>query len=210
VNEKLTSGQGPYKTTNDLKSAIPDHIFERYSNETYRAYYIMYVQLIEYFRGVSDAHGIDFKGNNYTSAKRFSALLDKDKEAHLICQNQFNQIVGQAGAKISASKKTALRKIAFMVIDNSTSNFDITPILANQIIKKSLGRGVSQVELIAHFSTPGRTAANKSTYYAHTKKERANLTEKIELEIEGYCAEFNKISLVIRKNNKKSVVSELC
>lgn len=202
--------KGPYKTPYDSESPIPNYIFEFYSHETYQAYHIMYVQLMELFRGLSATHGVDFKGNNYTSSKHFYGLKDIDKEAHLICQNHFTQIVGQGGAKISASKKTALRKIAFMVIDHSTANFDITPILANQIIKKSLGRGVSQIELISHFSTPGRTAADKSTYYAHTKKERAKLTEIMELEIREHCAEFNRLSLVIRKNNKKSVVNELC
>lgn len=68
------------------------------------------------------------------------------------------------GAAYAAASKRLKQSIALDWVTNATlaEKIDMTPTLANHLVKAWIGRGISRAELAKIFAVEGRTAANKS------------------------------------------------
>lgn len=81
------------------------------------------------------------------------------------------------GAMFAAASK---RHISNVVLDMiSMIDADMTPILANKIMKATWGRSVSMTKLVSRFATKGRTAHDKSADFQYIDKLIAKHKEPI-------------------------------
>jgi hypothetical protein len=69
------------------------------------------------------------------------------------------------GALITALSKSIKREFVVNYIKNDMADMDVTTTAAMQIIKRVMGRGVSNKYLLEVFGTADRTASNKSDIF---------------------------------------------
>lgn len=93
------------------------------------------------------------------------------------------------GALITALSKSIKREFVVNYIKNDMADMDVTTTAAMQIIKRIMGRGVSNKYLLEVFGTADRTASNKSDiftmdldkYEERIKKDLAVFKEDMKL-----------------------------
>lgn len=84
----------------------------------------------------------------------------------------------KAAQLIGAASKRALRRYVVEGLDVAKrAGQDVTPAIAQHVCHKIVGRGVKREFLNAHFGTPGRTAADKSTVTLDQLKEMLDWLE---------------------------------
>lgn len=84
------------------------------------------------------------------------------------------------GALITALNKSAKREYVCELIRDDMNRLDVTPTAAMQLIKRVLGRGVSNKYLLEKFGNSERTAANKSEIF---DKDLSEYEKKIKSEM---------------------------
>lgn len=84
------------------------------------------------------------------------------------------------GALITALNKAAKREYVCDLIRYDMEKLDVTPTAAMQLIKRVLGRGVSNKFLLEKFGDPERTASNKSEIF---DKDLSDYEKKIKSEM---------------------------
>lgn len=94
------------------------------------------------------------------------------------------------GALITALNKATKREFIINVIKNDMNDLDVTTTAATQIIKRIMGRGVSNKYLLEEFGTPKRTASNKSEIFTMDLK---NYEDKIRKEYLQFQSELKKV-----------------
>jgi hypothetical protein len=82
------------------------------------------------------------------------------------------------GALITASTKSIKREFIVNVIKNDMNKLDVTTTAAMQIIKRVMGRGVSNKYLLEVFGTVDRTASNKSDIFSKDLKKYEDIIKK--------------------------------
>lgn len=106
-------------------------------------------------------------------------------------QTLLHQAAARCGAGIGAAVKREKRRLLLvdLVKAHQTDGLDITPAVAQGTARRVLGRGLSARLTAKLFSTPGRTAAHKSSVTAddlaqlenHLVEQLAPLLEEIEV-----------------------------
>lgn len=91
------------------------------------------------------------------------------------------------GAYITALNKATKREFIVEVIKNDMNDLDVTTTAATQIIKRIMGRGVSNKYLLERFGTQDRTASNKSEIFTMDLK---NYEDKIRKEYLKFQSEL--------------------
>lgn len=106
------------------------------------------------------------------------------------------------GALITAAMKRLQARFVcdelFKIADNE--QLDLTAVLAGKLIKELTGRSMAMPAILASFSSPGRTAANKSTDF----KRIDELVEKYRPSIlEGLATIKTRAKIIVRQEKEK-------
>jgi len=94
------------------------------------------------------------------------------------------------GALITALSKSTKREFIVEVIKNDMNKLDVTTTAAMQIIKRIMGRGVSNKYLLKAFGTTDRTASNKSDIFT---KDLDGYEKRIKKDLAVFVSEMTLV-----------------
>ena len=130
-------------------------------------------------------------------AYRELAAFVKDLRKDQLPQTEYRKIMaivsGTCGAACSAASKRLFRSVVLDGLEKAkASGLDITPAVAQHSCERLLGRGVSELSTLESFSTPGRTAENKSRVSA---ADMADIETAILADLESVAEAMVEIKL---------------
>ncbi|MFZ5935598.1 hypothetical protein BGP84_18735 [Pseudomonas putida] len=119
-------------------------------------------------------------------------------------------ICGRCGAECGAAHKRAKRGLVIAALEREKeAGMDITPTVAGHVFERLIGRGMDDRAASAHFATPGRTAANKSTLTAEDFAElEARLAGEV-VELMDKMEEIRERHRDIYRDRVKAATAEL-
>lgn len=100
-------------------------------------------------------------------------------------------MAGRCGARVAAAHKRCKRGLVFSeLVTARDAGLDITPIVAEHVCERLIGRGVDFRNALIFFGTPGRTAAEKSSV---VREDMASIEAKLSPQVSLLIQEMSVI-----------------